>query len=160
MKAFCATSTQPCRLSCLRSLESPRLLILELGLQQWATSHRVVERQVRITAGAREADLSRSLCVPGQLLLPSYGHLHCHGAQIRPNWSCMIRPDFHNDYFAVIPQLNCPRLKDLTVWPTLSKFNVIFRVKDLNSVGEYLDVIAPNISGKFKCQVAISPIIN
>lgn len=79
---------------------------------------------------------------------------------MRPNWPCMIAPDFNNDYFAVIPQLNCPRLKDLTVWPTLSKFNVIFRVKDLNSVGEYLDVIAPNISGKFKWQVAISPIIN
>lgn len=69
---------------------------------------------------------------------------------MRPNRSCTVLPRFNNDYFVVIPQLNCPRLKDLTVWPTLSKFNVIFRVKDLNSVGEYLDVIAPNISVKFK----------
>ena len=160
MKAFSSTSPRLYLLSYPRSPELPRLLILESGLLQWATSHHAVERQVRITAEAREADLSRSRCGRGQLPLPSYGHLHCHGAQMHPNWSCMIRPDFHNDYFTVIPQLNCPRLKDLTVWPTLSKFNVIFRVKDLNSVGEYLDVIAPNISGKFKWQAAISPIIN
>lgn len=79
---------------------------------------------------------------------------------MRPDRLCSICLEFNNDYFVCIPQLNCLRLKDLTVWPSLSKFNVIFRLKDLNSVGEYLDVIAPIIEGKFKWLAAISPIIN
>ena len=77
-----------------------------------------------------------------------------------PDQPKSVRLEFSNGYFVCIPQFNCLRLRDLTVWASLLQFNVIFRVNDLNSVGEYLDVIAGIISGKFKWQGVISPIIN